>query len=194
MRRMLPNGLLVLGLALSGCGIEDAARRATTAPTIAPTTPGASVTGTAATDAEWTNAALAALRAEGATLLSTVPADVMKYCPGYATQTPENRAAFWAGLATALARQQGGMGGRLGPMRISGSAATENGCDGAMGDVSENLHCAVRIMARHVTRDGTIAGAKSGWRGLAREWLALRSPKGREGVASLTRRQGYCES
>lgn len=51
----------------------------------------------------WTEATLEALKDHGTPLLSTVPADIDYYCPGYATATEEERAAFWVGLFSALA-------------------------------------------------------------------------------------------
>ena len=213
MRRGVAVGMAVAVLA--GCGAGEAGRQATTAPTIAPVER-PSATGRLASavglgkdepapqgageDAEWTQAALAALNAEGVTLLSAMPADVMQFCPGYATQTRENRAAFWAGLMSAVARHDGmartGLRGTSRLLRISRPAAQENGCDGSMGDGADNARCAVRIMAQAIARDGAIAGgaedAWRGWRGLARSWLPLRSSQSRGEIASWTRRQSYC--
>lgn len=205
--------LAMLAIAtLVGCGAGEAGRRATTAPTIAPVER-PSVTGRLASavglgkdqpamrwgeeNAEWTEAALAALNAEGVTLLSTVPSDVMQFCPGYATQTKENRAAFWAGLVSAIAHHDGAaQAGKSRLLRISRPAAQENGCGGSMAEGVDNVRCAVRIMAREVGRDGTIAaeesGARQGWRGLARSWMPLRSSEKRSEIASWTRKQSYC--
>ena len=211
------RGRIMLALAtlvLAGCGAVEAGRQATTAPTIVPVER-PSATGRLASavglrkeqpamrwgeeNAEWTEAALAALTSEGVTLLSTVPTDVMQFCPAYATQTRENRAAFWAGLVSAVAHHDGvAQGGRrLGLLRISRPAAQENGCGGSMENGADNLRCAVRIMAREVARDGAIAGGTEtaggrGWRGLARSWVPLRSSAGRAEVANWTRRQSYC--
>ena len=46
---------------------------------------------------DWTAATLAALRAEGAVLASTVPADIDAFCPNYADASMPERRAFWAG-------------------------------------------------------------------------------------------------
>ena len=154
---------------------------------------------------EWTAATLEALEAEGVTLLSSLPADVMQYCPGYAAATRENRAAFWAGLLSAVARHESGLdqsaraGGRFGLLRITRRTASANGCGGSLLRAEDNLKCAVRIMARHVAQDGAIGGGaetaaadRGGWRGLARDWLPLRSATQRDEIASWTRRQSYC--
>lgn len=202
-------------LALAGCGATEAARQATTAPTIAPVER-PSPTGRLASavglrkdqpamrwseeKAGWTEATLAALEAEGVTLLSTVPSDVMQFCPGYATQTRENRAAFWAGLVSAVAHHEGAtQGGRLALLRLSRpQAQKESGCGSALDDGAGNLRCAVRIMAREVVRDGAIAGGAEAagardWRGVARSWMPLRSQQKRAEIASWTRRQSYCK-
>lgn len=204
---------LLAAAALAGCGAAEAGRRATTAPTIAPVErPSVTDRLSAAVgrgkdrpamrwgeeNAEWTEAALAALNAEGVTLLSTVPADVMQFCPGYARQTKENRAAFWAGLVSAVAHHDGAAPeGESRLLRIPPSAARANGCGGSMTEGVDNLRCAVRIMAREVTRDGAIAaedsGARQGWRGLARAWMPLRSTEKRSEIAGWTRRQSYCK-
>lgn len=204
---------LALCAAVAGCGATEAARQATTAPTIAaPDRP--SLTGRVATalhlknpkpamqwgdqNAEWTEAALEALNAEGVTLLSAMPADVMQYCPGYAAQTRENRAAFWAGLLSAVARHEGmnpaaNSGGRFGLLRITRRAADANGCDGSLLRGEDNLKCAVRIMARSVAEDGAIATERRGWRGVARDWLPLRSASKRADIAGWTKQQSYCQ-
>lgn len=208
------KGIMVLAaLTLAGCGAVEAGRQATTAPTIAPVDR-PSVTGRLASavglrkdqpamrwgedNPEWTEAALAALDLEGVTLLSTVPSDVMQFCPGYATQTRENRKAFWAGLVSAVAHHEGAsQGPRGGLLRLSRPQSQEGSC-GAGEDGAGSLRCAVRIMAREVGRDGAIAGgaeAQGGrnWRGLARSWMPLRSQEKRAEIASWTRRQSYCK-
>ena len=207
------KGIMVLAaLALAGCGAIEAGRQATTAPTIAPVER-PSVTGRLASavglrkeqpamrwgedNPEWTDAALAALDSEGVTLLSTVPSDVMQFCPGYATQTRENRKAFWAGLVSAVAHHEGAsQGSPRGLLRLSRPQTQEGAC-GTGEDGAGNLRCAVRIMAREVTRDGAIAGGAEvqggrSWRGLARSWMPLRSREKRAEIASWTRRQSYC--
>lgn len=194
-------------LALAGCGVRDAAQRATTAPTIAGEAPRPLSGRLAAalplgktpkeapapagdgTDA-WTQAALEVLDQEGVTLLSTVPADVMQFCPGYATQTRENRAAFWAGLLSAMARQEGAEAAGL--ASHTAGKGQSGGCAGELLAGGEPLQCAVRTVARHVVRDGSISGHKGGWRGAAREWLPLRSDGSRAKIAGFTRKQSYC--
>lgn len=207
------NGTMALAaLALAGCGAAEAGRRATTAPTIVPVErPSAAGRLASAVglrkdqpamrwgeeNPEWTEAALAALESEGVTLLSTVPSDVMQFCPGYATQTRENRAAFWAGLVSAVAHHEGAtQGARRGLLQLARPQAQGGGCGGAE-DGAGNLRCAVRLMAREVGRDGAIAGGteaqgKRGWRGVARSWMPLRSREKRAEIAGWTRKQSYC--
>ncbi len=156
--------------------------------------------GDRAESAEWTATALAALNAEGVTLLSTVPGDVLEYCPGYATQSRENRAAFWAGFLSKLAGQQSGWnplsrrGEANGLLGITTAAAKQYRCAGGLLDAKANMTCAVRILSQSVVRDGAIHGNdKQGWRGMARDWLSLRSAGGRRDIARWTSRQSYCK-
>ena len=149
----------------------------------------------------WTKVAMRALEAEGVTLLSTIPADVAAFCPAYAEQDQETRKHFWAGLLSSLAKHEssfnpaasGGGGRYLGLMQISPATARHYGCDGAMLDASNNLSCAVRIATRNVTRDGAIVSiGGNSWRGIARDWMPLRSPAKRADIAGWTSQQRYC--
>ncbi|MDO5605653.1 MAG: lytic transglycosylase [Paracoccus sp. (in: a-proteobacteria)] len=199
--------------ALAGCETAAISRAAVDAPTLAPGEPGPLRRAVARLPgvpdlpamqwddqemgAEWTVATLAALDAEGAALMSQVPADVLEYCPSYARQSHENRRAFWAGLISAMARQEGAGSGAV--MRVSAAQARSHGCGGAMSDVQANLSCAVRIAARQVITDNAIAATSGGgaaesrsWRGAARDWLSLRNPARRGQIANWTRSQSYC--
>lgn len=154
---------------------------------------------------DWTAATLAALRAEGAVLASTVPVDVDEFCPNYADATMPERRAFWAGLFSALAKHEstwnpkakGGGGRWIGLMQIAPRTADAYGCDLPVGkgltDGNANLACAVRIAAAQVGRDEAIASDGSGgWRGIARDWAPMRSEKKRSDIAAWTRKQDYC--
>lgn len=153
----------------------------------------------------WTIATLAALRAEGAVLETTVPADIMSFCPAYEDAPPADRRAFWAGFLSALAKHEstwnpqakGGGGKWIGLLQIAPQTARANDCELPSGkgltDGAANLACAVRIAARQVGRDGAIiSDGSGGWRGAARDWAPLRSSEKRADVADWTRRQSYC--
>jgi len=153
----------------------------------------------------WTVATLAALRAEGAVLESTVPADIETFCPAYESAPPADRRAFWAGFLSALAKHEstwnpkakGGGGRWIGLMQIAPQTAANYGCDKAsvngLTDGAANLQCAVRIAATQVGRDGAIVtDGSGGWRGAARDWAPLRSSEKRADVADWTSRQSYC--
>lgn len=199
MQRLILAGMAAL--TLTACGTSDAVRSATTAPTIAPTNIRHPEMSWGTDNAEWTAAALQALNEEGVTLLSTVPADVMQFCPGYAKQSRENRAAFWAGLISRVARHEsshnasakGGGGRYLGLMQISRPTAKANGCGGSLLKGEDNLRCAVRIVARQVAKDKAIVGGKGGWRGVARDWMPLRNASKRADIANFTKKQSYCQ-
>lgn len=151
---------------------------------------------------EWTRAALAALEAEGVTLLSTVPSDVNAFCPGYADLGREQRKHFWVGLLSSVAKHessynpgaQGGGGRYLGLMQISPATARHYDCDGGLLNGANNMACAVKIAARNVSRDGAIvSGQGKGWRGVARDWMPLRSSSKRADIAGWTKQQSFCE-
>jgi hypothetical protein len=152
----------------------------------------------------WTAATLRALEGEGAALVDMVPADIEIFCPGYAAKGPEERAAFWAGLFSALAKHEstwnpaaaGGGGRWIGLLQISPQTAGRYGCDAdtarELKDGASNLSCAVRIAAAQVARDRVVAGGGS--RGIGRDWAPFRSSGKREDIASWTRQQSYCRA
>ncbi|MFD1795844.1 transglycosylase SLT domain-containing protein [Paracoccus aurantiacus] len=217
MRKFVKLAILATTVAVAGCDSANIGKSAVDAPTLSANKPGlagravAALPGTAPlpdmrwdgrqNDEAWTRATLAALNAEGAVLMSRVPSDVMEYCPGYASQTTENRRAFWAGLLSAVAKHESshnaaarGAGGRyLGLMQISPATARNFGCGGSLLDGRANMACAVRIAATQIGRDNAIAGSsKGGWRGVARDWMPLRNSAKRAEIAAWTRSQSYC--
>jgi hypothetical protein len=150
----------------------------------------------------WTEATLAALQTEGAELLSEVPGDIGTWCPGYVTADADERAAFWAGLLSALARFEstwnpaavGGGGQWFGLVQISPSTARLYGCDADSGselqDGSANLECAVQIAAETVTRDGVVAANRGGF---AADWGPFMSAEKRAQMAAWVSTQSYCQ-
>jgi hypothetical protein len=151
---------------------------------------------------QWTAATLAALQDEGAELLSHIPGDIGTWCPAYVTAPPEERALFWAGLLSALARfestwnpQAVGGGGRwFGLVQISPSTARHYGCDADSGselqDGSANLECAVQIAAETVTRDGVVAANRGGF---AADWGPFQSAEKRAAMLAWVSSQSYCQ-
>jgi hypothetical protein len=150
---------------------------------------------------QWTEATLAALETEGATLLSQVPADIGSWCPHYVQAEPRERAAFWAGLLSALARFEstwnpravGGGGQWFGLVQISPATARAYGCDATSGealtDGAANLQCAVEIASETVARDGVVA---AGGGGFAADWGPFASASKREEMADWVSSQDYC--
>ncbi|SEN87010.1 lytic transglycosylase domain-containing protein [Palleronia pelagia] len=147
----------------------------------------------------WTQATLQALTEHGAALPAMVPADYAEWCPEYAAQTPENRAAFWTGLLSALAKHEstwrpdavGGGGLWYGLTQIDPRTARAYNCDVTSGqalkDGAANLRCAVRIAAVQVAKRGTIN------RGM-RDWGPFHSAAKRAEMAAWTRSQPYCQA
>jgi hypothetical protein len=151
---------------------------------------------------EWTEATLTALQNEGAALLSEVPGDIGTWCPGYVAADHEERAAFWAGMFSALARFEstwnqhavGGGGQWFGLVQISPGTARAYDCAADSGselqDGASNLECAVRIAAETVTRDGVVAANRGG---LAADWGPFSSAEKRQAMASWVSTQSYCQ-
>jgi hypothetical protein len=149
----------------------------------------------------WTEASLATLQEEGAELLSLVPDDITAWCPGYPDAGPTQRAAFWAGMLSALARHEstwnpqavGGGGQWFGLVQISPQTARGYGCDATSGaalqDGAENLECAIRIAARTVPRDGVVAAGG----GLAADWGPFHNAAKRAQMREWIAAQSYCQ-
>jgi hypothetical protein len=150
----------------------------------------------------WTESTLDALQNEGVALLSEVPGDIGTWCPGYLQAAPTERAAFWSGLLSALARHEstwnpqavGGGGQWFGLVQIAPSTARGYGCAADSGaelqDGAANLECAVRIAAHTVLRDGVVA---AGGGGLAADWGPFASAEKRAQMAAFTSSQSYCQ-
>lgn len=155
--------------------------------------------------AEWTRATLAAIQNHGAGLLQTVPTDIDQYCPGYVSAEDNERAAFWAGMLSALAKHEstwrpeasGGGGRWIGLTQIDPRTARAFGCQAttakALKDGAANLSCAVRIASKQVGRDRLIVTDGKNWRGLARDWAPFRNAEKRQEMANWTSRQTYCQ-
>ena len=146
----------------------------------------------------WTNATFNALEAHGSPLLSFVPSDIETYCPAYSEAPRQDRAAFWTGLFSALAKHEstwnpravGGGGLWYGLTQIDPRSADWYGCrvtsGEALKDGPANLSCAVRIATYQVLRRGTVT------RGM-RDWGPFHSEAKRADMASWTREQAYCQ-
>jgi len=155
--------------------------------------------------ANWTQATLASINGPGAVLLDTVPGDIAAFCPAYLRADRADRAAFWSGLLSALAKHEstwrpeaaGGGGRWIGLTQIYPPTARAFGCQAktvtALKDGSANLRCAVQIMAAQVGRDRMLVSSGDTWRGVARDWAPFRSPDKRADMAAWTAKQRYCQ-
>ncbi|PKP79589.1 MAG: lytic transglycosylase [Alphaproteobacteria bacterium HGW-Alphaproteobacteria-2] len=150
--------------------------------------------------AAWTAATMQALAAAPG-LLAHVPADVGEYCPAYPGAAPAQRAAFWTGYLSALAKYESrwnpaasGAGGRYrGLMQIAPATAHAFGCDaGALYEGAENLACAVRILAVEVPARGAIVAGPTDMGGVTSHWPPARKPDNRAEIATFTAAQDYC--
>ena len=163
---------------------------------------------------QWTAAAHASVQALGATLINTVPQDIGTYCPAYPRLDASNRRAFWVYLMSAVAKfeskykpetsfqenfkdAQGNWVISRGLLQISKESANGYGCGivdaTVLHDPATNIACGVRIMARWIGEDGSIARLEnSRWRGLARYWSPFRKSDRRATIATWTKQQPYC--
>ena len=149
---------------------------------------------------QWTNATLVALKTQGMPLLSTTAADMPVFCPSYGAAGADQRASFWAGLFSAIAKyestwnpQATGAGGRyLGLMQIAPQTAQAAGCDlsaaGGLHDGTSNLVCAVRIAADAAPEQGLAASVSK----VVGAWGPMHDAGKRAEIAAWTRAQAYC--
>lgn len=153
----------------------------------------------------WTRTTMAALRGHGRSLVETEPNDIRDWCPAYPQNGPEQRAAFWNGFLSALAKHEstwrpravGGGGKWYGLTQILPATARGYKCrvgtGAALKNGSANLSCAVRIMATTVTRDDAVARKSNGrLGGVAADWGPLVNRGKRKEMAAWTRDQTYC--
>jgi hypothetical protein len=152
----------------------------------------------------WTRVVISAVESHGQGLLKTVPRDIGDWCPAYAENGAEERAAFWAGLLSTLARYEstwnpravGGGGRWFGLMQIYPPTAEFRDCRVRSGEGLQhgpaNLNCAVRIMNVTVPRDAAISVKDSQWRGVAADWGPIRNDWMRRDMQRYTKRQVYC--
>lgn len=149
----------------------------------------------------WTRATLDAVAPPGSPLTDIVPADIKSYCPAYPKASAEDRAAFWSGLLSALAKHEstwkpeasGGGGKWIGLTQIAPGTARGYGCEArstaALKDGAANLSCAVRIISSTVPRDGVVS---RGGRGVAADWAPFHSSVKLADMKAWTSAQSYC--
>src|SRR5215510_5826941 len=147
-------------------------------------------------DGSWTAAAEAAVAASS--LPQAVPADIDKFCPGYAARNTDERKVFWVGLLSIVARPesnfkpetkfteefadaQGNKVVSRGLLQISIESANQRkyscGIVKAedLHDPAINLGCGVKILAAWVKTDNVIATWGTGKPvGGGRYWSTLR--------------------
>lgn len=153
---------------------------------------------------DWNLAADAALQTHGQVLTQVVPRDIGAWCPAYPEADPAQRRLFWVGFLSALAKHEstyrpwavGGGDQWYGLVQISPSTARGYGCRAKSGVAlkygTENVSCAIRIMAVTVPRDGVIAAKDSRWRGVAADWAPLQVASKRADMSAWLRAQPFC--
>ena len=153
----------------------------------------------------WTRTTLQALKGHGLPLLKTVPRDMDDWCPAYRENGIDERAAFWNGFLSALAKHEstwkpravGGGGRWYGLTQILPATARGYKCRVGTGEAlkngSDNLSCAVRIMTFTVLRDNAVARKANGkLGGVAADWGPMTKSAKRKEMAGWLRDQNYC--
>lgn len=152
----------------------------------------------------WTRAAISALKSHGKPILQTVPRDIAEWCPAYPKAGEDQRAAFWAGFMSALAKHEstfrqaavGGNGRWYGLLQILPATARGYKCAApsreGLKHGPSNLSCAIRILAVVMPRDRVMASKDTRWRGVAADWGPMRKASKRREMAAWTRQQSYC--
>ncbi|MEO1705351.1 MAG: transglycosylase SLT domain-containing protein [Pseudomonadota bacterium] len=153
----------------------------------------------------WTRAAEAALMDHGKALPQATPTDIEAWCPAYPQASEAERRAFWVGLLSTLAKHEstyrpavsGDSGLSHGLLQIRTGTARLYGCRAtyraALLDPTENLSCAIRIMARTVTRDNAVARRADGRRGGAgADWGPFVQSSKRADMRRWVSSQPYC--
>ncbi len=152
--------------------------------------------------AEWTAASLDMLAGEAAILTQIVPEDAEYWCPGYSDASQEDRALFYTGFLSALARYEstwnpravGGGGRWFGLMQIYPPTARYRSCEAQSGtelqNGAANVRCSLRIMAITIPRDGVIS---QGRRGVAADWGPMRDADKVAAMRSWLHQQPYCQ-
>ncbi|MFK7868958.1 MAG: transglycosylase SLT domain-containing protein [Roseobacter sp.] len=154
---------------------------------------------------KWNRAADEALKEHGLPLALSTPEDITQWCPHYPNATMAERRQFWVGFMSALAKHEstyrptavGGSGRWFGLVQISPATARGYGCRARTGEAlkngSNNMSCAVRIMAVTVPRDGVIHARDSKWRGVSADWGPMRSPAKRADMSEWLKKQSFCK-
>lgn len=150
---------------------------------------------------DWTQATLNAIETHQSILSTYIPKDIKDWCPSYVDNDIEERALFWTGLISALAKHEStwnpnAVGGRsqwYGLVQIAPATARHYGCEAhsssALKDGEANLECAIKIWSKNVPRDGVIS---AGGRGVAADWGPFKFSKKRQDMMAWTRAQSYC--
>lgn len=152
----------------------------------------------------WTRAAISALKSHGKPILQTVPRDIAYWCPAYPDASLDQRAGFWAGFMSALAKHEstycqaavGGNGRWYGLLQILPATARGYKCAApsreGLKHGPSNLSCAVRILTVVMPRDKVMAHKDKRWRGVAADWGPMRISSKRKDISAWQRSQNYC--
>lgn len=163
----------------------------------------------------WTSTTMGAIDTLAPALLTTLPADIDAFCPGYRTASPANRRAFYTSMLAELARYESNFepttrfqeptikdrAGRpvvsRGLLQISQESANGYGCgitsEAQLHDATVNLQCGVRILGKWVVQDQLIAGFSAGaWRGASRYWSPFRDRAKLADMQSALNALPYC--
>lgn len=153
----------------------------------------------------WTITTLLSIDSHGKEMLEKIPPDMEGYCP----KDTENKKCYVA-ILSALSKFESGhkpessykedfkdsKGAYVisrGLFQISQESANGYGCGITKPEMlynpETNIECAVKIMNRWVSRDGVIAGGKTGaWKGMARYWSPFRKESRVKEIKAITQK------
>lgn len=148
----------------------------------------------------WTAHTLEALRADGARLLKSHPADISWYCAKYASLTEEGRLLFWLRFISVLMEHESTYNPfaitytkgvnvySTGLLQLSLASSKRSVYNCTMIHTQDdlfhwrkNISCSIRVMSYLMERDSAISWNNRTetypWRGLARYWEPLRDSR-----------------
>ncbi|KIQ68566.1 lytic transglycosylase domain-containing protein [Wenxinia marina] len=152
----------------------------------------------------WTRTMISALEGHGHEVIETVPDDISEWCPAYAGNDADERAAFWVGLMSGVSHYESrhipdvvGAGLYYGLLQIYPGTADAVDCRADSGSelrsAVPNLSCAVRIMSVVVPDHQAVGLRRGGWQGIANQWGPMTRNFAREAIRDYTRSQDYCQ-
>jgi hypothetical protein len=164
----------------------------------------------------WSQKLLGELKEEGMGQVATI-ADAKTFCPPYAKLNPDQRLEFWATFMVGMAKRESGYKPETtyqesfkdasgayvistGLFQLSQESTRQKAykCPGvttqSLKGASQNIGCAVNVLAFWVKKDGHAAGTeKDSKLGAGRYWSVARPSESQKYIASQTKALKICQ-